>query len=126
MQSSTRIVSILLSHDVLAQNAVLRNLSYGEKGGYIIQHALRWMFPESPELLRNAHPLTFQLFIEHLLVPHVATVLIAEDNDLGLEEAHRLMLRSGEFGLHRFPVEDDDEELEDIIQSMSRDMQNKP
>ena len=84
------------------------------------------MFPEHPQLLRNVYPLTFQLFIEHLLMPHVATVLIAQDNSLSLEEAHKLMLRSGEFGLHQFPVEDDDEELDSIIRGMRIGMQTVP
>lgn len=82
------------------------------------------MFPEHPELLKNVHPLTFQVFIEHLLVPHVGTVLIAEDKSLSLEEAHRVMLCSGEFGRHQFPVQDDDDDFDNIIQTMNRDMQN--
>ena len=100
--------------------------SYGEKGGFIIQNALRRMFPQHPELIKNVQPLTFQLFIEHLLVPHVATVLISQDRNLDAKDAYDVMLSSGEFGRYQFPVEDDDDELDGIIRDMTREIRNVP
>ena len=73
------------------------------------------MFPQNQEWTKNLQPLTFQLFVVHLLVPHVATVLISQDRDLELQDAYKLMLSSGEFGHYKFPVEDDNDELDSII-----------
>jgi hypothetical protein len=102
------------------------NFSYGEKGSFIIQNALIRMFPQNQEWIKNLQPLTFQLFVEHLLVPHVATILISQDRNLELRDAYELMLRSGEFGHYKFPVEDDDDELDIIIRVMTRGIENVP
>lgn len=90
-------------------------ISYGEKGSFIIQNTLIWMFPQDQYLIKNLQPLTFQVFVEHLLVPHVATILISQDRELELQDAYELMLSSSDFGHCKFPVEDDDDELDSII-----------
>jgi hypothetical protein len=84
------------------------------------------MFPQKQEWIKNLQPLTPQLFVEHLLVPHVATVLISQDRNLELQDAYELMLSSGEFGHYKFPVDDEDDELDSIIRVMAREIENLP
>jgi hypothetical protein len=95
--------------------------SYGEKGSVIIQKMLLHIF--STVDLTLAHPIkpmSLAMFTQHIVVPHVATNLIAQDKKCSLDEAFQIMRDSGEYGYERFCDTDDDPDYEEAQQECVR------
>lgn len=68
----------------------------------------------------NIKPLSFSLFTQHILVPHVATQLIAEDKGCSVDEAFKIMCDSGDYGYRQFPDTDDDPDYDGVQQTCMR------
>ncbi|KAJ7270602.1 hypothetical protein B0H12DRAFT_1177792 [Mycena haematopus] len=80
---------------------------YGERGYQIIYPTLRFMFPDSPELLAVFHPLTYDIIIREILIPEATIRLIQVDLDVGAEDAIPVLKESHNFGLVLHPADDD-------------------
>ena len=65
-------------------------------------------------------PLTLHQFSQHILVPYVATRLIAEDKKCSVDAAFGIMRESAEYGCYQFSDTDDDEEYEAVQQTCMR------
>jgi hypothetical protein len=91
------------------------NHSYGEKGSVVIQNALLYMFALDPRTLHSIKPLSLPLFIQHILVPHVAMLLIASDLQCSPSIAFGVMRDSREYGYQHFVVEDGDSEFDGVL-----------
>ena len=97
---------------------VLKASSYGEKGSVIIQKILLQILSTVDHtLLHNIKPLSLPLFSQHILVPYVATRLIAEDMGCSDRSAFKLMRESGEYGYQQFLDTDDDAEYDAVLKA---------
>ncbi|KAJ6447785.1 hypothetical protein C8R45DRAFT_849979, partial [Mycena sanguinolenta] len=99
--------------------------SYGERGYQLIYPTLRFMFPESPELLAALHPLTYDILVREVLIPEATIRLIASDLHVSPENATAIRKMSHEFGLILHPADDNcpfyDRALTCITNSHRRD-----
>lgn len=79
------------------------------------------MFPESICPVSNFHPLPYAIFVDLVMVPTAARLLIQEDLSISADEAMDVVARSSGLGnkLHRLD-EDDDEEFKTIIHNNTR------
>jgi hypothetical protein len=68
-------------------------------------------------------PLSYDLFLQFIAVPHVAMHLIALDLEVCVEEGYETMLNTGEYGLVMSPIEDDDDEFDKISRANSQKLQ---
>lgn len=90
--------------------------SYGSKGGAVIQSTLYRLFNPTTTTSDAILPLRFTAFAAYILVPFVGTLLIADDVGCSAEEAYAIMRASGPTGGGLHPLEDNDDELEDIME----------
>jgi RTC4-like domain len=91
--------------------------SYGEKGGFIIMKMLKQMFQEDNEA-EGSHapgpdrelikPLSHLEFLELVMVPETAVLLIAADLNIEPELAVETWQNSSQYGRCTFPASDDD------------------
>jgi len=94
--------------------------SYGEKGTFIVTALLQRMFPESSTSIQYICPLSVQLFIPYVLLPHVMAEIIAEDFGVTVHEGLDIMLESSDYGYLVHPVPEDDDENWDRLVSQIR------
>jgi hypothetical protein len=95
-------------------------LSYGARGGAIIQATLYRLFNPCTTKSEAIEPLRYTVYATYVLIPYVAHLLIAEDLSCSAEDAHKIMLESAATGAQLHPLRDDDEELDDIITMNAR------
>jgi len=88
----------------------MRSISYGLVGVRHILRELLDMFP-TPTLNLPSH-ISWRTFIEFVLVPEVACILISEDIGICLGEAVEVWKTSRDFGIQAFP--DDDLDRQDL------------
>jgi hypothetical protein len=81
----------------------------------IIYDTLRGLFPAEKMTSNKIIPLTLTMFMEYILIPHTGVLLIAQDLGLSLADAHKVMLDSATYGKMRYPEDDEDTELENIL-----------
>jgi hypothetical protein len=83
------------------------NRSYGELGSVIIHQTLYNMFPPASIDATIIAPLTFNQFVQRVLVPEVALRLIMEDKglkgELGMQKALGILRDSSAYGVAMFP-----------------------
>ncbi|CAG8610773.1 8748_t:CDS:2, partial [Racocetra persica] len=85
---------------------------YGSKGASIILKTLISLFIDSKKLSSDMIiPLKPLDYLAEVLVPETAIRLIAEDQNIKLDEAKNVMEDSVDFGLYVHDVEDDDIEV---------------
>ena len=89
-------------------------LSYGEIGYSIIHQTVQSLFPAvkmDPSLFM---PLTWISFLQRVLIPETALLLIMEDlkvkGEEGSQEALKVLQESSEYGAGMFPDNDEEEE----------------
>ena len=73
-------------------------------------------YDSPPETMRPAQVLSIWDFIQFILVPHVATLLIADDMDIRYGQAVDMKDRSNDFG-DMFNWDVDDPELVDLLRA---------
>jgi RTC4-like domain len=74
------------------------------------------LFPPSFVLTEPAFgPLTLNLLVDHVLLPHVATTLISQDLNIPEKQAYEVMEASIQFGEAVHPDDDDDDDELDAI-----------
>lgn len=81
--------------------------SYGLRGFEIIMKELKLMFPSAPDCvfggIKLPTGLSWNNFIEFVLVPEVVGIIISEDMNVTLEEAFMIRQKSSKFGISVFP-----------------------
>jgi hypothetical protein len=81
--------------------------SYGLRGFEIIMKELKLMFPSVPDCafggIKLPIGLSWNNFIEFVLVPEVVGIIISEDMNVTLEEAFMIRQKSSKFGISVFP-----------------------
>jgi len=92
--------------------------SYGKQGDVIIQNTVMRMYNPN-QMGPHIAPLNSMQFTLYLLVPHIACRLIQQDFECDMDEAHKIMIKSGDDGQSLYPVNEDDSDsaLDKIIKS---------
>jgi len=84
-------------------------ISYGLTGLHMVLTELQTMYPTQACDFGLPDGISWNTFIQYVLVPEVVCVLISDDMHVTLVEAVRIWNESREFGLRAFPDELDDE-----------------
>lgn len=84
------------------------------RGDTIITNMLLGLFPQQSTSIDTFYPLSYNHFQTFVLIPYIATELIAEDMQCSLEVAHDLMIKSLRTGTILHPECDDNDEI-DVI-----------
>lgn len=102
----------LSNHDSIFANNVLLS-SFGDVGKHIINRILQDFvsdeyFLASPDVRKEISPLTPDMFRRYILAPELANLLVI---DFGfadsVEEADKVRMESGDYGIGQFPLSDD-------------------
>ncbi|KAJ7189096.1 hypothetical protein C8R46DRAFT_1244561 [Mycena filopes] len=80
---------------------------YGERGYQLLDPTIRFMFPDSPDLLTKFHPLTYDIIIREVLIPEAAIRLVASDLGIATKDAVAVLHESYSFGIGFHPADDD-------------------
>ncbi|KAJ7705217.1 hypothetical protein B0H16DRAFT_1213803, partial [Mycena metata] len=80
---------------------------YGERGYQLLVQAIRFMFPDSPDLLAKFQPLTYEIIILEILLPEAAMRLIEQDLNIPPKDAIDVLRASYNFGVGLHPANDD-------------------
>jgi hypothetical protein len=98
-----------------SQFIIVNLSSYGEKGSVIIQKMLLELFATLDHTcINNIKPLSLPQFAQHILVPQVATLLIAADKRCSIDNAFKMMRDSGSYGYQQFVDVDDDPDYDAV------------
>ncbi|KAI0629765.1 hypothetical protein C8Q77DRAFT_1022389, partial [Trametes polyzona] len=76
---------------------------FGEAGEAVITSAIDLLFPLRALAEMYLEPFTPKGFVQLVLVPELAVMLISEDLTLGLDDAYEVMKKSSNYGYARFP-----------------------
>ncbi|KAJ7224210.1 hypothetical protein GGX14DRAFT_350635 [Mycena pura] len=93
---------------------------YGERGFELLETTLRFMFPDSQDLVNKFLPLTYHIALWEILIPEAAIQLIQQDLDIGPEDAISILQQSHTFGLTLHPSKDDCEFLMAAVRLISK------
>ncbi|KAG9001213.1 hypothetical protein FRB90_011659 [Tulasnella sp. 427] len=84
---------------------------YGEQGFIVISETLQNMFPQEKLEAADIMPMNSQDFLQRVLVPETAILLIMEDRDEDYATALKTMEDSRAFGTALFPAKDNDADV---------------
>ena len=73
----------------------------------VVLMELRLMYPTPAFTFELPNGISWNTFVQYVLVPEVVCVLISEDMHVTLGEAVRIWKESREFGIRAFPDESD-------------------
>lgn len=73
----------------------------------LIDAAVRFIFPNTTELLKTFNPLTYDIAVREILIPEAATRIIQDDLKIGREDAVAVLEQSYTFGIVLHPDNDD-------------------
>ena len=89
----------------LHPNSHINYISYGLAGLQIILTELQSMYPVPAPNFKFPDGVSWNTFVQYVLVPEVVCILISDDNGVPLEKAVQIWKDSREFGARAFPDE---------------------
>ena len=86
-------------------NTHINYISYGLAGLQIVLTELQSMYPNPAPNFKLPDGVSWNNFVQYVLVPEVVCMLISDDNSVTLEKAIQIWKDSREFGARAFPDE---------------------